>query len=539
MLVSSIANAATYYVKPTGLDTNPGTYTAPFKTIAKALLTAVDYDTVYLLTGTFTEEVSINQNHLTFSALPGSTPVIDNASLPDSDWHAILNVNGNYNNVYGIELKNSNMGGKAQGGYGAQVSGHHNTLTRMKAHHTWGAGIIVNGDYGIVEESTIYQASQVNFNGAAGAAGNGWGTGLSAARNDSPDALVPGITSYPTLRRNKVYNNWGEGLSCFETSHCLIEENIVYDNWAVNLYLSDSTYSTINRNMVYESSAPAIVLGGGGDSGITLADEVSNGTTIPYSTNNTVANNFVYNTDIQAFSWTQVPNTGLVNVKIIGNTIANAHLNTGEGGDPAIVNSGSQIRNNIIAQAGSDVPSNTGITFSNNNWAGSAPPAAATGSDVIGFPQLNRSGVTTPGNLSPTYFKLQSISPNIDAGVSVSGFVRDYFKSDKVAPVDIGGHEYDGTQYALTQSNISAFGVSNSVGTVKWTTSTATTAVVQYGLRLLPFPWSVSVTTPWYTHGISIGGLAANTTYYYRIVSTDPYTGSQVTSAVYYLTTTN
>jgi parallel beta-helix repeat protein len=270
---------------------------------------------------------------------------------------------------------------------------------------------------------------------------SGWGGGLSAARNNSAAALIPGISSYAIFRRNTVYNNWGEGLSCFESDHCTMEDNIVYDNWTVNLYLSDTTNSLVQRNIVYVSSKPAIATRNNGHpSGISLADELSNK---PRSANNTIINNFLYNTDLDAFSWTQVANSGLKNVLIANNTIVDGGLFTGVGGSPAIVNVNSQIRNNIILGTDSAIPSKTGITFSNNNWTMPViPTLGKSTTDIVGNPKIARTGTTTPGTLTSAYFKILAGSPVINAAMLLTNVTDDFFKIIRGTAPDIGGHEF-------------------------------------------------------------------------------------------------
>ncbi len=219
--------------------------------------------------------------------LTGHSPVIDGATLPGIDWLTLLSVDGSNNTVSGFEIKNCNLNSTYLGGYGLQVAGQHNTISKMKVHHTWQNGILINGDYNTVEDSTVWQTVQFNYNGADG----GWGSALSAARG-SPSSVIPGITSYATLRRNTVFNNWGEGLSCYEADHCTLEDNIVYDNWGINLYLSDSTNSLVQRNMVYISSAPAVTNISDYRGGIGYAQE---STTTPIAANNTFINNLAIN----------------------------------------------------------------------------------------------------------------------------------------------------------------------------------------------------------------------------------------------------
>ena len=252
------AYAAIYYVSPSGLDTNNGTsLTTPVKTIKKALSKAtVSGDVVYVRAGTYSETVVINSSGIALSAYQTEVPVIDGGtSLPSLDWDALISINGNNNTVTGFEVKNSNINGARQGGYGIQVSGAHNTISKVNVHHTWQQGILINGDYGIVQDSTIWQAARANM---ANPGTSGWGAAISAARNTASSAIKKGITSFAVFRRNTVYNNWGEGISCYEVDYCTIEDNISYDNWTVNLYLSDATNSLVQRNIIYVSSNPAI-----------------------------------------------------------------------------------------------------------------------------------------------------------------------------------------------------------------------------------------------------------------------------------------
>jgi hypothetical protein len=430
------AYATTYYVSPNGIDTNSGTsLSAPVKTIRKALSKAyTSGDIVYVTTGTYPETVSIGQSGITLSAYGDNKPVIDGGStLPSADWGSLISVAGSNNTVSGFEVKNSNINGAHLGGYGVQVTGHNNTLGKMNVHHTWEQGVIINGDYNIVEDSQIWQAARHN---SANPGSVVWGTGMSAARNNSSSALKPGIASYAVFRRNNVFNNWGEGLSCFEADHCTMEDNIVYDNWAIDLYLSDATNSLVQRNMIYYSSQPAIPTRNNGHRGITLADEVS---TVPRSANNTIINNFIYNANFSAFSWTQVANSGLNNVLIANNTIVDGNLLTGSGGN--IVNTNSQIRNNIILGTNSAVPSKSGITFSSNNWA-TTPSLAATSTDIAGDPRIARSGTTTPGTLTSAYFKLSGSSPVIDTATPLNAVPKDFYQVARGTAPDIGGHEF-------------------------------------------------------------------------------------------------
>jgi hypothetical protein len=62
--------ATIYYVSPTGIDTNNGTSIASsLRTIKAALTKAVSGDTVYLMTGTYEEYVTITKSGITLALM--------------------------------------------------------------------------------------------------------------------------------------------------------------------------------------------------------------------------------------------------------------------------------------------------------------------------------------------------------------------------------------------------------------------------------------------------------------------------------------
>ncbi|MGZ4994098.1 MAG: right-handed parallel beta-helix repeat-containing protein [Methylobacter sp.] len=420
------AYAATYYVSPTGSDSNNGTsLSSAVKTINNALRKARSSgDIVYVTTGTYTEAVSISQSGITLSAYQNDKPVIDGGtSLPGRDWGTLIDVAGTSNTISGFEVRNSNINGANAGGYGIGVGGKNNTISNMNVHHTWSNGILVDGDQNTVQDSTVWQAVQENYQGHSPS----WAMGLSTTG------------AYTTLRRNTVYNNWGEGIACFATDHCTMEDNVSYDNWTINLYIGDLTNSLIQRNMVYVSSNPAIAFKDSRHIGLFLDDEQPQANR---SSGNTIINNMFYNADFNVFNWTIV-NSGLVNTLIANNTIVDGGLSTGAGSSGGyIANSNSQIRNNIVIGQNSSVPSNSGITFSHNNWSMNPPSAAAASTNIIGDPHVARTGSTAPGALTSAYFKILGSSPVINAAMPLTNVPTDFFQVSRGTAPDIGGHEF-------------------------------------------------------------------------------------------------
>lgn len=421
--ISIPAYAATYYVAPTGNDANNGTTLAtPVKTIKAGLSKAkATDDIVYVMTGVYEEAVNVSQNGITLSAYPDNKPVIDGTTkLPVVSWGVLLAVSGNNNKVSGFEVKNSNMTGTFVGGYGIEVIGHHNLISNMNVHHTWEQAVYIHGDYNTVEDSSVWQGAFRNSRNT-GQVTSGWGTGMSAARNRNAEAIKPGITSHATFRRNKVYNNWGEGLSCFEADYCVLEDNVVYDNWTINIYISDTSNSLIQRNLVYTSLNPAIVTRKNlVPSTITLADELP---AKPRSKNNVIINNITYGGAFEAFKWTLVKGYGLDNVTIANNTIVG---NFFTGADSV----NSVIKNNIVTGSVT-MPSKNGLTVANNSFDSQADP------------MLIKTGSTQSGQLTSDYFRLSQDSPMIGKGALLANVKDDFFKSARKSTPDIGAIEFN------------------------------------------------------------------------------------------------
>lgn len=360
-ITSSSAIASNiYYVSTYGSPYNDGlSLPTSFRNITDATKIAGSGDIINVATGTYVEKIRMNSDYVTLQALPGNTPVVDGYGMyPNTDWSALAKINANYCTLKGIEIKNSNINGQYLGGFGLQVLGHNNVVDGVNSHHSWETGIMVNGDSNTVINSVVWQNARHNFNGAQLPNGSGWASGLSAGRNEDMSTPTPGITQHPVFKNNKVFNNWGEGISCFESNDCLIEGNTVYDNWTVNLYISDTTNASIIGNLVYVSMDSIITRYPGGGPGIFLGDELSNK---PRTNHSLVYNNLVFGTNISAFTSTEVPGSELTNSAFINNTVIKGKLKFGN------VGVGNVVYNNLIVNNEPHAAIPNGITASNNS----------------------------------------------------------------------------------------------------------------------------------------------------------------------------
>lgn len=440
VLCSQVSYATTYYVSTaTGAsDSNSGSLTSPWRSLNASVAKLHAGDVLFVRGGTYVEKVWIynsgtSANPITISAYSGEFPIIDGENvIPTGNYSPLLGLFGNYISVSGFEIKNTTLGNNARG---VALSGHHNTVSKLNVHHIYANGILIQGDNNIVEDSQLWQSCYSNVNGTQ----TGWASGLSAARGYSGTA-INGITSNAIIRRNIVFNNWGEGLSTYQATGTIIEDNIVYDNWARNIYVSDATNITVQRNMIYIS--PNYVPRNKSLNGISLFDEISNGSTVPHSANMVIINNLIFNGSISGHNYneTAAGSVGLINVKIVNNTLINSKLSTS-----ALGNSNSQICNNIFIGTGNSIPSNDGITFSNNAWSATPPSTAAGTGDFTGDPLVAMTGSTNAGALTADFFKILASSPARDHGIVVSGITEDYFRTVRGSSPDIGAHEFSTT----------------------------------------------------------------------------------------------
>jgi hypothetical protein len=408
-LMPRIENA--YYVDPTGDDANPGTATQPWRTLEKASYSLKAGDTVYVRGGVYNEVVGFQTSGtetqpIRILAYPGETPVIDGNNSMPSTWAAMLRIDGDYVEVSGFEVRNSKW-------MCFVVAGKNDRVSFVKVHHCEQNGILITGDFSIVEDSEVYEA--------ASGRGSSWASALSAAR--SPNSAV--------IRRNYVHDNWGEGVSTYEANGTLIEDNHIRDNWSANLYVSDSTNILVQRNLIYTTLNSN--LQSGTRAGIMLGDEKYN----PPSKNITIINNIVYRTERNFYWWQGVQGGGMQNVLVANNTFVDSLEATGVQISPG-PHVGVQFINNIIVQDGplpiSIMAKN--VKISNNLWSKS--PSVLGSGDIVADPLLAK------GEFGPDWFALQSNSPAIDKGMVLDVVKQDYSEHVRGTSPDIDALEFDG-----------------------------------------------------------------------------------------------
>jgi parallel beta-helix repeat protein len=421
-VVPQLAQAAcnTYYVATTGSDSNPGTISKPWLKVSKAS-SLKPCDTLYVRGGVYNQygiwlgQKGTSSLPIKVLAYPGEKPVLDGQNKPGA-WTSFFYVEGSYYKVSGFEVKN--------GGVGVQLYGPNNTVSNMIIHDVQQNGVTANGDNSIIENNIVYNTCLTHT-------ATMWASGINVGRDP-----VNNLSENSIIKGNTVYNNWGEGISTWQSDSLIMDNNTVYDNAHENTYIDNATNVIFKNNLVY-TTQKSLDLYGKKANLLSLADE-NNATDRLASSNNIIINNMFYNGNICAFSWTIVPGSGLVGALIANNTFVNARFSTGT------INKASTIKNNIFY--GNDggvlavIPSSAGLTFSNNLWSSTAPSNASGPGNIIADPNLALTGETGPGLLTKYFFNIGSISPAINKGAPVYQVTNDYLVTSSGQVLNIGAY---------------------------------------------------------------------------------------------------
>src|SRR5208337_2519656 len=113
-LVTQPATGNTYYVSPSGKDSNPGTFSQPWRTIQHAANTVQAGDTVYVRQGVYKEVVTLKSSgsaaagFITFSSYPGELATLDGTGQPikGGQWGLLTIPSHSYIVINGFEVRN-------------------------------------------------------------------------------------------------------------------------------------------------------------------------------------------------------------------------------------------------------------------------------------------------------------------------------------------------------------------------------------------------------------------------------------------------
>lgn len=429
----------TYYVSPSGNNNNNGlTVNSPFLTIQRAANVANAGDNVFVLSGTYSEMITINNSGgigqpITFRAL-GNVIVKDPCPYVSScgvwTWGGIFNISNKSHIIidgfsledswfFGFYINNSsfitiqNNRTNRTGASGIFASGCtnvkilNNLIQRACSHTT--ANIVIGTQECITLSNTsffeiaynevaISGVSEANFNSSQGGEGintKGSCTNGTVHDNQVHDLIRLGIYADAwdkTLKNVKIYNNtvWNcrEGVALATENGGIIEEIEVYNNVCYN----------------NEQSGIAIVNYG-----------LAPGT----KRNISILNNTCYRNGYNRYMF----GTSGGGIHIASNTNGNVINNI-------------YVRNNILAdnqfwqiRTFSPITANNNLIF---EYRGSANELMPNSTDIVDDPLFVDSS---------TYnFTLQNSSPAINAGIA--GPLLDKLGVTRVGSPDIGAYEF-------------------------------------------------------------------------------------------------
>jgi parallel beta-helix repeat protein len=311
------AQATTYYVATTGNDSNPGTMSQPFRSIARGVSFLNAGDTLYIRDGTWTEQIDMQgpnksgteNNYITVAGYPGETVTLrytDGANLygpikargnrgyfifknlvldgvndgNGTGWHIR---DGNHHFiVQDLEIKNFKYNG-------IYVSGANDITIRNNRIHNqvsvcacpgerWYGLYIHDGTNIVIEENDIYNNPGGGIHGYNG--GSGIITNLLIRNNKVHDnnfvasSDVGGILVYepdPTRKvsgvriyNNLVYRNGSAPTSGNATGIRVslgvdgtkVWNNTVYGNkgWGISIESGTTTNTVVQNNIVYANT---------------------------------------------------------------------------------------------------------------------------------------------------------------------------------------------------------------------------------------------------------------------------------------------
>ncbi|HYM76156.1 MAG TPA: right-handed parallel beta-helix repeat-containing protein [Candidatus Dormibacteraeota bacterium] len=313
---------SSFYVATTGNDSNPGTQSAPWRTIQHAADTARAGSTVNVRGGIYEELVSIHASgnasdgFITFRSYPGETAILDAGHLAPTDRTGVLTIhNQSYVRIEGLEIRNFRTAEHRLAPLGISVmgAGSHIELLKNNVHHIEnnfegrdGPGHGANG-FGIAvygtdakspitdliidgnevhhlktgsSESLVVNGNVTNFRITHNVVHDNNNIGIDVigfertapdpAVDQARDGVVSGNLVYSiTSRGNPAYRNdeSSDGIYVDGGTRILIEQNVIHDvDFGIELASEHkdraTSYVTARNNLVYHCHTAGVSIGG-------------------------------------------------------------------------------------------------------------------------------------------------------------------------------------------------------------------------------------------------------------------------------------
>ena len=492
-VITKGADAATYYLAPTGNDANACTQTAPCFTLQRAWALVAAGDTVYLRGGTYTytkQQGLVGKsgtagNLIKVWAYPGETPVITRSATgytTDIYWHRSgIFFSGNYVHFKGLEITGyKNISGNVEDGLLA-YDANNNIFEQLNIHHNFHGMYIENNSSNNLVLNSDFHNNYTDYNGG------GDSDGLGISYNTGTNNVVQGC---------RAWNNGDDGFDTFEAKGLVTFKN----SWAWH------------NGYVYGTTTPA-----GNGVGFKLGSNFLQGTTLQNTVVRVVQNTVsADNRDsgyhinegdhrVQLYNNVSYAN-GVTGLNFHWNNLVHTfknNLSFGNGNRQVEVSTNSISSNNSYG---------TGYSDGGSGWALTTSAADFVSLDVSQLANPRQADGSLP---IITAFTLAAGSDLINAGTNVG------LPYNGSAP-DIGAFEYGGTVSTTdttpptVPTNLSASGTTQTQTTLSWTA--ATDAVGVTGYKVYRNGTQVGTTT---TPSYTATGLTAATTYSFTVSAYD------------------
>jgi hypothetical protein len=225
LFAASSVLATSWYVSPSGSDSNAGTSSAPFKSIAKAQSSASSGDTVYLRGGTYSSFTiaasdsnynyvhKLSKSGITYVAYSGETPIFNFSSISTSLRVCGFYVTGSSIKFQGFQVIGVPVGSQKQSEC-FRVTGSDNTFTALTIHDNAANGIYFTGS---ASGNVVQNCDSYNNLGSGNSLGNTDGFGSHA-----------GTCKFLGCRS---WNNSDDGFDCLTSTGSVTFSNC----WAYNM----------------------------------------------------------------------------------------------------------------------------------------------------------------------------------------------------------------------------------------------------------------------------------------------------------------
>ncbi|HUK88988.1 MAG TPA: PKD domain-containing protein [Blastocatellia bacterium] len=220
------AQAATYYVSPSGNDSNSGTISSPFATPGHALNAASTGDTVYLRGGTYTltQPLNVGVDNLTIASYTGESAAITGTVNDTNVLLYMIYISSNNVSLVGLDISGgSYFGVKLESNTGTVIQNcniHDNGCDNIKMY---------------LSDNVLFEGNQMGPNGN---------------RDDSDAQCINAVACNGAHVRNNYFHDSAQNGLYFKggSTGCVIEQNLVVNSGYAGILLGQDTDEQFMRD---------------------------------------------------------------------------------------------------------------------------------------------------------------------------------------------------------------------------------------------------------------------------------------------------